>query len=282
MSTVRMPAVAGQFYPDEPKLLQQQVNRWMEIPADSAERPDPLALIVPHAGYLFSGLVAGCAYRQLRAQTFETVVMVGLSHRYRFEGAAIYGEGIFRTPLGDVGIDTEMASAIMRQGQVHHLPQAHEDEHSLEVQLPFLQQTFTSFKIVPILVNDDSISNISSLAAAISEAMVGRSALLIGSTDLCHYPTYSEAVAADRVTIDALSAYDSDYLRTTISTYMSQHPTPNLHCMICSTAAVYVTLEASKLLGGKQLKILLANNSGDAPQGGHDQVVGYMSGAIYS
>lgn len=282
MSTVRMPAVAGQFYPDEPKLLQQQVNRWMEIPSDSAERPDPLALIVPHAGYLFSGLVAGSAYRQLRAQTFETVVMVGLSHRYRFEGAAIYGEGVFRTPLGDVGIDTEMASAIMRQGQVHHLPQAHEDEHSLEVQLPFLQQTFTSFKIVPILVNDDSISNISSLAVAISEAMVGRSALLIGSTDLCHYPTYSEAVVADRVTIDALSAYDSDYLRTTISTYMSQHPTPNLHCMICSTAAVYVTLEASKLLGGKQLKILLANNSGDAPQGGHDQVVGYMSGAIYS
>ena len=282
MSTVRMPAVAGQFYPDDPKLLQQQVDRWMEVPSDSAERPDPLALIVPHAGYLFSGLVAGYAYRELRGQTFETVVMVGLSHRYRFEGTAIYGEGIFRTPLGDVEIDAEMASVIMRQGQARHLPQAHEGEHSLEVQLPFLQQILTGFRIVPILVNDDSISNISSLAVAISEAMVGRSTLLIGSTDLCHYPTYSEAVAADRVSIDALAAYDSDYLRTTLSTYMSQHPTPNLHCMICSTAAVYATLEASKLLGGKQLKILAANNSGDALQGGHDQVVGYVSGAIYS
>jgi len=226
-------------------------------------------------------LVAGSAYRLLIGKNIETVVLVGLSHKYNLKGAVVYSRGSFLTPLGNIEIDEQMASEIMEQADIDHMPKAHQVEHCLEVQLPFLQQTIGSCKIVPILVNDDSIANISTLSNAISKSMIGRSTLLIGSTDLCHYPTYSSAIRADQVTISALSAYDTNYLRMEISAYMNQPRIPNLQCLMCSTAATYTTIETSKILGGKRLQILAANNSGDVPQGDLTQVVGYVSAAIY-
>jgi AmmeMemoRadiSam system protein B len=280
--TVRSPAVAGSFYPDSPKVLSAQVEKFIDDAALKETDDELIGLIAPHAGYVYSGHVAGYAYKQLVGQSFDTVVLVGLSHRYRIDGAAIYARGAFRTPLGDVPIDEDLASEIMRlNSDILDLPPAHANEHSLEVQLPFLQYLLSDFRIVTILLQDDSPENVIPLSQAIAEAMGDRSALLIGSTDLCHYPTYEEARKSDQVVIEAIECFDSDYLREQMDQYMQRQPAQNFHCMMCSTGAIYTTMRTAKALGGNRIEVLKAANSGDVPIGGRDQVVGYMAAGIY-
>ena len=280
--TVRSPAVAGSFYPDSSKVLSAQVGKFI----DDAELKETdgtlIGLIVPHAGYVYSGHVAGYAYKQLLGQSFDTVVLLGLSHRYRIDGGAIYARGAFRTPLGDIQIDEDLAAEIMRlNSDIVDLPPAHVNEHSLEVQLPFLQHILSDFRIVPILLQDDSPENVVSLSQAIAEAMSNRSCLLIGSTDLCHYPTYEAARKSDQVVIEAIEHFDPDYLHERMDEYMQRNPIQNFHCMMCSTGAIYTAMRAAKALGGNRIEVLKAANSGDVPIGGRDQVVGYMAAGIY-
>jgi AmmeMemoRadiSam system protein B len=280
--TVRSPAVAGSFYPDSPKVLSAQVEKFIDDAALKETDDELIGLIAPHAGYVYSGHVAGYAYKQLVGQSFDTVVLLGLSHRYPISGAAIYARGAFRTPLGDVPIDEDLASEIMRlNSDILDLPPAHANEHSLEVQLPFLQYLLSDFRIVTILLQDDSPENVIPLSQAIAEAMGDRSALLIGSTDLCHYPTYEEARKSDQVVIEAIECFDSDYLREQMDQYMQRQPAQNFHCMMCSTGAIYTTMRTAKALGGNRIEVLKAANSGDVPIGGRDQVVGYMAAGIY-
>ena len=280
--TVRSPAVAGSFYPDSPQVLSTQVEKFI-YDAELKETDGKLiGLIAPHAGYVYSGHVAGHAYRQLIGQSFDTVVLIGLSHRYPISGAAIYARGAFRTPLGDIQIDEDLAAEITRlNSDILDLPSAHANEHSLEVQLPFLQYTLPDFRIVPILLQDDSPENVLPLGQVIAAAMRDRSPLLIGSTDLCHYPTYEAARKSDQVVIEVIGHFDPDYLHTQMDEYMQHHPAKNFHCMMCSTGAIYTTMRTAKALGGNRLEVLKAANSGDVPIGGRDQVVGYMAAGIY-
>ena len=279
---VRSPTVAGSFYPDSPKVLSAQVEKFVDDAELKETNGELVGLIAPHAGYVYSGHVAGHAYKQLVGQSFDTVVLLGLSHRYRIDGAAIYARGAFRTPLGDIQIDEDLAAEIMRlTSDIIDLPLAHANEHSLEVQLPFLQHLLPDFRIVPILLQDDSPKNVIPLAQAIAAAMGDRSPLLIGSTDLCHYPTYEAARKSDQIVIEAIGHFDPDYLREQMDEYMQIHPTQNFHCMMCSTGAIYTTMRAAKALGGKRIEVLKAANSGDVPIGGRDQVVGYMAAGIY-
>ena len=280
--TVRAPAVAGSFYPDSPQVLSAQVGKFIDDAALKETDSTLIGLVAPHAGYVYSGHVAGYAYKQLMGQSFDTVVLLGLSHRYRIDGAAIYARGAFRTPLGDIQIDEDLAAEIMRlNSDILDLPPAHANEHSLEVQLPFLQHLLSDFRIVPILLQDDSPENVIPLSQAIADAMGDRSPLLIGSTDLCHYPTYEAARKSDQAVIEAIEHFDPDYLRDQMDQYIQIHPTQNFHCMMCSTGAIYTTMRAAKALGGNRIEVLRAANSGDVPIGGRDQVVGYMAAGIY-
>ena len=267
--TVRSPAVAGTFYPDSPQVLSAQVGKFIDDVEPTEIAGELIGLIAPHAGYVYSGHVAGYAYKQLMGQSFDTVVLLGLSHRHPIGTAAIYARGAFRTPLGDIPIDEDLASEMMRlNGDLLDLPPAHAEEHSLEVQLPFLQHLLSDFRIVPILLQDDSPENVLPLNQAIAEAMADRSCLLIGSTDLCHYPTYEAARRSDQVVIDAIDRFDPDYLRREMDEYMQRHPTHNFHCMMCSTGAIYTTMRVAKALGGNRIEVLKAANSGDVPIGG--------------
>lgn len=280
--TVRSPAVACSFYPDSPGVLSAQVGKFIDNAELTEIDGELIGLIAPHAGYVYSGHVAGYAYKQLLGQSFDTVVLIGLSHRHPIGTAAIYARGTFRTPLGDIPIDEDLASEMMRlNSDLLDLPQAHANEHSLEVQLPFLQYLLSDFRIVPILLQDDSPENVIPLGKAIAEAMADRSCLLIGSTDLCHYPTYETARRSDQVVIEAINHFDPDYLREQMDEYMQIHPTHNFHCMMCSTGAIYTTMRVAKALGGNRIETLKAANSGDVPIGGRDQVVGYMAAGIY-
>ena len=280
--TVRSPAVAGSFYPASPKVLSAQVEKFIDDAELTEADGELIGLIAPHAGYVYSGHVAGYAYKQLMGHSFDTVVLVGLSHRYPISGAAIYARGAFRTPLGDVQIDEDLAAEITRlNSDIVDLPPAHASEHSLEVQLPFLQHLLPDFRIVTILLQDDSPENVIPLSQAIAEAMSDRSCLLIGSTDLCHYPVYGEARKSDQVVIEAIEHFDPNYLRDQMDGYMQRQPVQNLHCMMCSTGAIYTTMRAAKALGGDRIEVLKAANSGDVPIGQRDQVVGYMAAGIY-
>ena len=280
--TVRFPAVAGTFYPDSPEVLSAQVGKFIDDAESRETDGELIGLIAPHAGYVYSGHVAGYAYKQLLGHSFDTVVLIGLSHRHPIGTAAIYARGAFRTPLGDIPIDEDLASEMMRlNGDLLDLPPAHAEEHSLEVQLPFLQHLLSDFRIVPILLQDDSPENVIPLSRTITEAIGDRSCLLIGSTDLCHYPTYQEARRSDQVVIEAINHFDPDYLREQMDEYMQRHPTQNFHCMMCSTGAIYTTMRVAKALGGNRIETLKAANSGDVSIGGRDQVVGYMAAGIY-
>ena len=280
--TVRSPAVAGSFYPDSPKVLSAQVRKFIDDATLKETDGKLIGLIAPHAGYVYSGHVAGYAYKQLTGHSFDTVVLVGLSHRNPIGTAAIYARGAFRTPLGDIQIDEDLAAEIMRlNSDILDLPTAHANEHSLEVQLPFLQHTLSDFRIVTILLQDDSPENVIPLSHAIAEAIGDQSCLLIGSTDLCHYPVYKEARRSDQVVIEAIGHFDTDYLRDQMDQYMQCHPVQDLHCMMCSTGAIYTTMSAAKALGGNRIEVLKAANSGDVPIGLRDQVVGYMAAGIY-
>ena len=279
---VRSPAVTGSFYPNSPKVLSTQVGKFIDDAPLAETDAELIGLIAPHAGYVYSGHVAGYAYKQLVGRSFDAVVLLGLSHRYRIDGAAIYARGVFRTPLGDIQIDDDLASEMMcLNSDIVDLPPAHADEHSLEVQLPFLQHILPDFRIVPVLLQDDSPENVLPLSQAIAAAMGGQSALLIGSTDLCHYPTYEAAQKSDQVVIEAIEHFDPDYLREQMDEYMQIYPVDNLYCMMCSTGAIYTTIRAAKALGGNRIEVLKAANSGDVPIGGRDQVVGYMAAGIY-
>ena len=281
-TVVRAPAVAGSFYPNSPEILSAQVQDFIDSAEPRLIDGELIGLISPHAGYLYSGHVAGHAYKQLAGKSFDTVVLLGLSHRHPVRGSAIYARGRFSTPLGDIEIDDEIAGEIVQRNRnVVNLPEAHAFEHSLEVQLPFLQSALSDFRIVPILLQDDSPENIIPLGEAIAEAIRDRSALLVGSTDLCHYPVYDEAVRSDQVVIEAIMRFDSDVLRRQMADYLRTHAVSGLHCMMCSTGAVYTTLEAARRLGGRRIEVLKAANSGDVPIGQRDQVVGYTAAAIY-
>lgn len=241
----------------------------------------PIALISPHAGYVYSGHVAGYAYKQVVGEEYDTVIIVGISHRIPFSGYAIWRSGSFETPLGELEIDDQLASELMeRNSQIRHVPEAHIYEHSIEVQLPFLQVALPEFKFVPILLREHSELYCASLAASLSACLRDRNVLLIASTDLSHYPTYDEAVKADRVVIEAVSTLDSEILRDKIKSYMSRS-VPELHTMMCAEGAVHVVMATAKSLGASNVSVLKYANSGDVEFGSKDQVVGYMAAAIW-
>ena len=187
-SNVRRPAVAGTFYPGSSKELTAVVDKYLADAEKKELQGELVALIAPHAGYVYSGHVAAHAYKQLQEKSINTVVLVGPSHRYMVRGAAVYDSGAFQNPLGVVEVDAELASALIEQGQgLTSMPQAHDQEHSLEVHLPFLQRLLQQFKIVPILMHDFSDDNCEMLSEALSACLHGRNALLVASTDLSHF-----------------------------------------------------------------------------------------------
>ena len=201
MLATREPAVAGSFYPADPQLLQAQLDELFA--GVSAVSPPPKAMIVPHAGYIYSGPVAASGYASLApvAGQIERVVLLGPSHREAFHGIAVPGASAFRTPLGKIALDRESIDKVLLLPQVHTDDGAHLLEHSLEVHLPFLQHVLGAFTLVPLLVGDASAEDVS---AVIRQLWGGRETLLVVSSDLSHYLDYDSAKARDAATTRAI------------------------------------------------------------------------------
>ena len=205
--TIRQPAVAGTFYPDSPGDLNQMISNLLSE-ADVNDL-SPKALVVPHAGLIYSGPIAANAYRLLRsmAPAIRRVVLLGPSHRVPFHGMALPDCEAFATPLGQIPLDLAAMAALQSFNQVRVLDQAHKYEHSLEVQCPFLQSCLDEFKLVPIVVGDDSAL---SVAEVIEQLWGEQETLIIISSDLSHFHSYEEACYRDQQTAKAIEQLSSN------------------------------------------------------------------------
>jgi len=275
--TVREPAVAGAFYPGDAQELDGAV-REMLAAADRVELPGRvIALMAPHAGYVFSAGVAAAAYAQIEGLDIDTVILVGLSHQAPLSGVALPEAGAWRTPLGEIPIDAEMCAALQDACELF-APNAlaHRYEHSLEVQLPFLQTLLDDFALVPLLTQDLSAADRSAAAAAIAEVAAGKSVLLVASTDMSHYPASEEASRVDRAMLDAIAALDVAAVFAKDAELMGEG-VANLSCTLCALQALATVMEAAKLLGADSAHVLKYANSGDAPveQADRTRCVGY-------
>ena len=206
-ANIRPPAVAGQFYPDNPAELRRRIENFLREP-DAPTGSSPKAVIAPHAGYIYSGPIAASAYAQLAPSrdSIKRVVLLGPSHFVSFDGLAATGAAAFSTPLGTVPVDTAAVRDICsRLPQVSVRDDAHAEEHALEVQLPFLQVVLADFKIVPLLVGEASDDEV---AAVIEALWDGDETRIVISSDLSHYHDYATAQQTDAETARAIESLD--------------------------------------------------------------------------
>ncbi len=205
MRSARRPAVAGTFYPDDPAELRAAVDGYLDAAQGGGETPK--ALIAPHAGYIYSGPIAGAAYAGVRAHAdrIERVLLIGPAHRVPLRGLASSGAGAFSTPLGDVPVDREAVDALLTLPQVTEMEQAHAREHSLEVHLPFLQRALGHFSLVPLVAGDASADEV---AEVLEMLWGGAETLIVISSDLSHYRDYDTARRLDAATTGAIEALD--------------------------------------------------------------------------
>ncbi len=273
---LRKPVFAGRFYPADAQTLAATVDGYL---AGTPGGNHPLALIVPHAGYVYSGAVAGTAYAEVRGQRYEAVILIGQNHYIQgFTGVAVYPGGAWETPLGTVPVDAALAQAILRANTAFESdPARHARDHNLEVQIPFLQRALPDTPIVPILIGYPLPENAPALTAALVQVLAGRNVLLVASSDLAHYPAYEEARRVDGITLAAIASLDSNRLRREVRGLMAEG-VPNLVTACCGEEAIVVVMEVARQLGANRVEVLRYANSGDVPQGDRTQVVGY--GAI--
>ncbi len=255
MSEVRESAVAGMFYPEDTAELANSVDQFL-----AAARPvaaSPKAIIVPHAGYIYSGAVAASAYKTLEtsATLIRRVVLLGPAHQIGFQGLALSSADFFSTPLGIIPIDQRAMEQLSDLPQVRIFDDAHTLEHSLEVQLPFLQRTLANFTLVPLVVGDASAEEV---AEVIERLWDGSGTLIVVSSDLSHYQDYTTAQQLDRTTSRAIERL---------------HPEDIGYHDACGRNPVSGLLLAVRRHGLKATTLDL-RNSGDTA-GPRDQVVGY-------
>lgn len=278
MGQVRKPAVAGQFYTGDPVALTKQLTDFFK---KAKKEPIPgkiIALIAPHAGYVYSGQVAAYAFKLLEGLSFETVVVISPSHIAYFPGASLYNGRAYETPLGTIPVDTTLAGKIADHSErISISDKGHgfvgiRGEHALEVELPFLQTVLGKFKLVAIVIGDQDYATCEALGQAMAKALEGEDALIVASSDLSHFHPYGEAVRLDNIVMDHINSFDPEGLFKDLSSGV---------CEACGGGPILATMIAAKGLGADKAKALKYANSGDVT-GDKSGVVGYMAAMMYN
>lgn len=269
---IRESVIAGTWYPGQPETLKKEIENYLSR-AEAASVPGELmGLVSPHAGYVYSGAVAAHAYKLLEKHPFERVLILAPSHRAAFKGASIYNLGGYQTPLGIVPLDREIILSLMEHTTIiSYVPQAEAQEHSLEIQLPFLQMVLKNFMLTPIIMGDQSFEFCRQLAQAIAQVCRDKKVLLVASSDLSHYHSYQEAKRLDEIVLDRVNAFDPEGLSKSLRTG---------ECEACGGGPVMTLMLAAQLLGADSAKVLHYANSGDVTRETRE-VVGYMSAAVF-
>jgi MEMO1 family protein len=269
---VRRSAVAGTWYPGSPRALVAEVEAYLA----AAGRPQIdgrlVGLISPHAGLRYSGPVAAYAYALLRGRSSLTAVLVGPSHHVAFPGLSVFAAGAFETPLGQVPIADDLAAALLAaEPAIEDLPGPHAAEHSLEMQLPFLQHLVSRLRIVPILMGSQSRAEVEVLSRALARVLAGRDVLLIASTDLSHYQSAPAAHRLDALVTGDVERFDADGLLDRLASSPGH---------ACGGGPLVAVMKAARALGADRSAILRYGDSGDVGEGDKSRVVGYLSAAL--
>jgi AmmeMemoRadiSam system protein B/AmmeMemoRadiSam system protein A len=277
VQNVRPASVAGQFYPADAAGLRLAIQNFLGD-ARPATVEKPVAIVVPHAGYLYSGQIAADGYTQVKGREYDLVVILGTNHTSAdLRGISIYPRGAYRTPLGDAAIDQAVAAALLAKDPACKADTGEQEkEHSVEVQVPFIQVLFPKAAIVPVVVGTMDPAVCARFGKALAEVLRGRRALIIASSDLSHYPAYDDAVAVDRQTLEAIAGLDPDNFRVTVNSWMTRF-IRNLGTCACGEGPILAAMAAAKALGATHGVVVSYANSGDVVASDRTQVVGYGS-----
>jgi hypothetical protein len=272
---VRAPAVAGQFYPADPGTLRRAVDTLVSR-ARKPAASEVVAVVSPHAGYPFSGQIAADALVHLKGRDPEVVVVLGANHASPMgRGFAVHPGRAFRTPLGEVAIDQELAARLVKTGpNVAMNASPHDGEHSIEVQLPFIQVLAPRARIVPVVVGTRDPADTERFGRALAAALEGRRAVIVASSDLSHYPSAGDALGTDRRTLEAVAGFDAAAL-VAREHEVESSPRGGLVTVACGLGPVLVATSAARALGASRSTIASYANSGDTAVGDADRVVGY-------
>ncbi len=273
-SPVRRAAVAGSWYPGEAATLIREVERHLSAAGSPVVPGRLLGLVSPHAGLKYSGPVAAHGYALLAGRGPLTVVLVGPSHYAAFDGVAVVAHGAFETPLGSIPIDEDLAAEIVDPGlKIVEEPSPHQEEHSLEMQLPFLQHLVADLRIVPLVMGSQLRGEVDRLASVLARVVAARQdAVLVASSDLSHYHPAARAHALDALVVRDIESFDPEGL-------MSRLESTRGHA--CGGGPIVSVMKAARSLGADRATVLRYADSGDVPGGDKARVVGYLSAALW-
>lgn len=268
---IRKAVWAGQFYDSDATRLSRLLDIYLESAEIKPVAGEVVGIISPHAGYVYSGKIAACGYRLVKDKDISTVVIIGPSHQYAFEGCSIYLKGGFETPLGVAEVDEQLARELSKVSGFGYVPEAHQKEHSVEVQVPFVQKIFSQAKIVPIVMGFQTEKTIRMLAEALAKVLPGKKALVVASTDMSHFLSRHEANELDSRTISLIQNLEIKTLLRKIERGEN---------IMCGGGPVATLLLYAQKLGAAKVAVL---NYGDSAAAGgpEDRVVGYLSAAVY-
>ena len=271
-SYARPPVVAGMFYPEHEQELRHVVESLIAGATPARKDGTLVGIVVPHAGYPYSGRTAAQAFGLLVNRPIGTVVLVGPSHREYFDGISVFSGASFKTPLGTVEVDTELRSDLLkRYPALQSSLVGHKAEHSLEVQLPFLQLAVHDLKIPPIVMGDQKRKYCEGLGAALAEAAKDRQMFLVASSDLSHYYPSDVARKLDAIAIASIQDLNYEALMSELEADRTE---------ACGGGPIVTVLHAATKAGADYCEVLDSCNSGDV-SGDTERVVGYVSAALW-
>lgn len=270
---VRESVIAGSWYPGEATVLRRDIESYLAAVSEKDLPGRLVALIAPHAGYRYSGQVAAYAYKLLHKQKFDSVVVLAPSHYAAFSGVSVYDQGGFKTPLGVMPLDGDLVAALKkRDDRIRYVAEAYIQEHSLEIQLPFLQVVQPGIRLVPLIMGEQDWQSCERLAAAVADCVRGRSVLVVASSDLSHFHRYDQAKSLDQLVLDRVSALDPKGLHEDLA---------KGRCEACGGGPVVTAMLVAQKLGANAGRVLHYANSGDVT-GDRSRVVGYMAAALHA
>lgn len=269
---IRHQQVAGYFYPAEKDKLQNEISLLLKVAKQERTFNKIFGIVSPHAGYVYSGRTAAYVYKLLENKNYDSVIVISPSHSEYFPGISIYDGDAYETPLGIVEIDQEISSKLVENSKlIFRGIQGHRSEHALEVQIPFLQSVLKNFKIVPIVMGDQSKMFVDHLAKKIAE-VVNDKILVVASSDMSHFYNSEDANRLDSVVEKRINDFDFEQLQKDLD---------DRKCEACGGGPITALMKAAALRNINKSVVINRSDSGDVT-GDKSEVVGYLSAVIYS
>ena len=282
ITTDRQPVAAGRFYPADKETLTKDISRLFEICKKTPVNRDVRAIISPHAGYIYSGRIAAAAFSVIsKSAVYKNIFIIGSSHIMYFDGASVYNSGDFITPLGKLTVNKEIANKLIMNNKVFNFPtDAHLQEHSIEVQLPFIQFYFKDHPtIVPVIIGTDNESTVKRISEALKPYFTPENLFII-SSDFSHYPPYKDAVETDSLTATSILTANPQTFLNTLKQNSAKH-IKGLATSMCGWTSGLALLYLAEGSNNLEFKLIDYCNSGDSPNVGKDEVVGYNAIALF-